>query len=151
MSPAHAVSIDLRAVAAALAVLGTEHARGTDLARAAGVAKPTLYARFGSREALIEACVENEAEQLIEWVARADPADAIAGYTHDSEGWPLLLLSRHHAAIAARGRVAARIASGRRFTSPALAAAFLAAAAAVLERRVTDDPSLASLARALLR
>lgn len=43
------------------------HGVGTvELARAAGVAKPTLYRAHGSKDALFLACVEAEVEQLLE-------------------------------------------------------------------------------------
>ena len=156
MSPARPASIDLSALAAELARLGPERGSTTALARAAGVAKPTLFARFGSREGLVSACVEHEAERLVDHVySPADPGAGVAAYVRESPGWPLLLLARHPAAVAARTRVAARIAEGRRgrhgLRSQAAASAFLAAAAAVLESEpAVSRRSLQHLAASLL-
>jgi AcrR family transcriptional regulator len=157
VSPARPAVIDLSALAGALARLGAERASMLELARAAGVAKPTLFARFGSREELVRACVEHEAEQLLDRVyGPEDVATGLAAYAQGSPGWPLLLLARHPGAVAARTRVAARIAEGRpdrRGLRPQVAAvAFLAAAATVLESEPGSSAhrSLSSLADALL-
>src|SRR5687768_8068678 len=148
MSPARPASIDLNALAGALAQLGAEQASTVALARAAGVAKPTLFARFGSREALVLACVEREAERLVDHVHEPrDPGAGLAAYAAESPGWPLLLLARHPAAVAARRRVAARMARGRRggagLSAEAAASALLAAAATLLE--VAPDTAAAAL------
>jgi AcrR family transcriptional regulator len=157
VSPAHPATIDLGDVALALAELGPERASAAALARAARVAKPTLYARFGSREQLVEACVEHEAERLLDRVYDAeDVAAAVAMYVDASPGWRLLLLARHPAALVARARVAERLAVGRGgpagLAPPAAASAFLAAAGAVLESVPAGDRqrALGALARALL-
>jgi AcrR family transcriptional regulator len=146
MSPAHPARIELSELARALAELGPERAPMADLARAAGVAKPTLFARFGSREGLVRACVEHEAELLLDHVyGPGEPGAAIGSYAQESPGWSLLLLSRHDAVVAARRRIAARIAEGRRaggdLRPEAAAPAFLAAAAAILE---TEAPAAAA-------
>jgi AcrR family transcriptional regulator len=157
MSPAHPAAVDLSALAGALAELGPERAPTAALARAAGVAKATLFARFGSREGVVRACVEHEAERLLDNVyGSEDPGGGVAAYARESAGWPLLLLARHPAAVAARTRVAARIAEeggGRAGLPPQVAAAaFLAAAAAVLESEsaAAAPRALRSLAAALL-
>jgi AcrR family transcriptional regulator len=157
VSPARPAAIDLSALAGALAELGPERASMVELARAAGVAKPTLFARFGSREELVRACVEHEAEHLLDHVyGPEDIAAGLAAYAGESPGWPLLLLARHPAAVAARTRVAARIAEGRPrgqgLRPRAAANAFLAAAATVLESEpLSSAPrSLRFLAGALL-
>lgn len=157
MSPGRRASIDLSLLAGALAELGPERATTAALARAAGVAKPTLFARFGSREGLVSACVEHEAERLLDRVyAPADPGTGLASYAAESPGWRLLLAARHPAAISARRRVAARIAEGRRGGGglPAASAArsFVAAAAVVLEEETaaTAPRSLRALAALLL-
>jgi AcrR family transcriptional regulator len=158
MSPAHPASIDLSALAGALAELGPERASTADLAHAAGVAKPTLFARFGSREGVLLACVEHEAERLLDRVyASGDPGGGLAAYARESPGWPLLLLARHPAAVAARTRIAARIAAegggGAELRPQVAAAAFLAAAATVLESEPASAAprTLRSLADALVR
>lgn len=157
MSPARHASIDVSALAGAVAELGPEGASMLELARAAGVAKPTLFARFGSREGLIRACVDHEAEHLLDHVyGPEDIAPGLAAYTRKSPGWPLLLLARHPAAVAARARVAARIAEGRPggqgLRPQAAASAFLAAAGAMLESEPGSSAprSLRALAGALL-
>jgi AcrR family transcriptional regulator len=157
MSPAHQASIDLSALAGALAELGPEQASMASLARSAGVAKPTLFARFGSREGLVKGCVDHEAERLLDRIwGSGNPGSAVATYARESPGWSLLLLSRHSTATAARKRVAARIAEGRpggqALRPPAAACAFLAAAATVLESEPESSvpQSLRFLAQALL-
>ena len=157
MSPAHPATIDLGAIAAALVDLGPERASAAALAKAAGVAKPTLYARFGSREGLVEACVQHEAEHLLERIQTDDdPGSALAAYAAESPGWALVLLGRHPVAVATRGRIAARIAGQRggaaRLTPVVAARAFLAAAPAVvaLESAADRERSLRALAQALI-
>ena len=157
MSPAHSAVIDLEAVAAALAELGPERATSSELARAAGVAKPTLYAHFGSRDGILEACVQREAERLLDHIhAHADPGVALAAYAGESAGWALVLLSRHRVAVATRARIAGRIATGRDGASglspPLAARAFLAAAPVVLALEKPDarESSLRALALALV-
>src|SRR5215207_4306913 len=157
MSPAHPATIDLGEVAAALVELGPDRATGTDLARAAGVAKPTLYAHFGSRDGVVEACVQHEAERLLDHLyAESDPGAALARHANESPGWALVLLSRYDTAVATRARIAARIATGRE-GAPGLSASlaartFLAAAPAVLalEQPSARERSLRALSRALL-
>jgi AcrR family transcriptional regulator len=113
VSPAHPAAVDLSALAASLAAAGVERASMVELARAAHVAKPTLYARFGSRQGLVQACVEHEAERLLDHVYGRDVGAGLAAYAGESPGWRLLLVAGHPAAVAARSRVAARIAQGR--------------------------------------
>jgi AcrR family transcriptional regulator len=155
--PAHPATFDLAAVAALLAEQGTERAPAAALARAAGVAKPTLYARYGSREGVVEACVQHEAERLLDaLVDSEDPGTAVAVYARRSPGWPLLLRDRHPVAVAARTRIASWIAE-RRGSIPDVpartaATAFLAAAGSVLAREPTaaHERELCALAKALI-
>ncbi|MEX1143129.1 MAG: TetR family transcriptional regulator [Thermoleophilaceae bacterium] len=157
MSPAHLATFDLGAVAAVLADQGIERASAAVLARAAGVAKPTLYARYGSRDGVVEACVQHEAERLLDALfASDDPGTAVAVYARRSPGWPLVLQDRHPIAVAARTRIASRIAEWRGGVAgmPArtAASAFLAAAGAIVAREPAADreQALCSLARALI-
>jgi AcrR family transcriptional regulator len=157
MSPAHSATIDLGAVAAVIAERGSGEASAAALARAARVAKPTLYAHFGSLEGVIEACVQHEAEHLLDaLVDNEDPGAALAAYSCQAGGWSLVLLDRHPVAVAARTRIAHRIAAERGspagLSRNAAAAAFLAAAAAVLsvESPSNWERSLRSLAQALI-
>lgn len=57
---------DMEGLVAAFAADGIHGVGTVALARAAGVAKPTLYRRHPSKEALFLACVEAEVEQLLE-------------------------------------------------------------------------------------
>ena len=124
------------------------------LARRAGVAKPTLYAHYGSRAALVARCIDTEAERLLDRLEQEPPAAALATYVRSSPGWPLLLRSDHASARGARRRVGERLASRTRGATglrPALAAtAFLAAAAAVLDAVDEREEALRALAGLLL-
>ena len=158
MSPARPASIDLSAVAGELAELGPERASSAALARAAGVAKPTLYARFGSREGLVRACVEQEAELLLDRVYSSSDAGAAlhelcprvaglaaapAGPSSGGGGCPQPGGGAHRGGGSPAG-------TGLR--PQAAATAFLAAAAAVLESEpaAAAPRALRALASALL-
>ena len=69
---------DLDGLLAAFASDGIHGAGVAELARAAGVAKPTLYRAHRSKDALFLACVEAEVEQLLErlYAAWAKALDA---------------------------------------------------------------------------
>lgn len=71
-------TVDLDGLVAAFASDGIHGAGVVELARAAGVAKPTLYRAHGSKDALFLACVEAEVEQLLErlYAAWAKALDA---------------------------------------------------------------------------
>lgn len=58
--------IDTRRLIEAFAPAGLHGVGIVDVARAAGVAKPTLYRAFPSKDALFLACVEGEVERLLE-------------------------------------------------------------------------------------
>lgn len=58
--------IDLDRLVTAFAEDGLHGVGVVELARAAGVAKPTLYRTYGSKDALFRACVESEVERLLE-------------------------------------------------------------------------------------
>lgn len=64
--------IDQAGITAAFAADGLHGVSASDVARRAGVAKPTLYAHGRSKEALFAACVDTEVERL---VARLHAAD----------------------------------------------------------------------------
>jgi AcrR family transcriptional regulator len=57
--------LDLAAAAAALVPDGTDLPSMAAIARAVGVAKPTLYRLAGSRDELVVLCIDAEAERLI--------------------------------------------------------------------------------------
>jgi AcrR family transcriptional regulator len=153
--------LDPAAVTRAFAPDGLHGGTSEAIARAAGVAKPTVYAHGGSKEAIFLACVEAEVERLLSDLSGADlrtrslPARArIAALTEavldhgrtQPEAARLLHLTARHTGSgvagnvdAALARLPARIASIlRRDTSPAcaerLAPALLGAAAALALR-----------------
>ncbi|WP_354700790.1 hypothetical protein DSM112329_01080 [Paraconexibacter sp. AEG42_29] len=64
--------IDTRAVAAAFAPDGLHGVSAADVARRAGIAKPTLYAHGRSKDAVFLACVEAEVERLLNRLHAAD-------------------------------------------------------------------------------
>ena len=64
--------LDHAAIAAAFAPEGLHGVRAQDVARRAGIAKPTLYAHGRSKEAVFLACVEAEAERLLALLYDAD-------------------------------------------------------------------------------
>jgi AcrR family transcriptional regulator len=70
--------IDLQRLATAFAPDGLHGVSVNEVARAAGVAKPTLYRDHGSKEELFAACVAAEVERLLEriYVAYARSVDA---------------------------------------------------------------------------
>lgn len=62
---------DLDGLTAAFAADGIHGVGVVELARAAGVAKPTLYRAHASKDALFLACVEAEVERLLEAIYAA--------------------------------------------------------------------------------
>lgn len=71
-------TIDFQRLAAAFAPDGLHGVSVDEIARVAGVAKPTLYRDHGSKEDLFAACVAAEVERLLEriYVAYARSVDA---------------------------------------------------------------------------
>jgi AcrR family transcriptional regulator len=80
------VPIDAGKVAAAFARDGYHGATMASVARHAGVAKPTLYRRFASKEQLFEMALAGECEALLERLTAA---------YRESEPWPLRERIRH--------------------------------------------------------
>jgi AcrR family transcriptional regulator len=64
--------LDPAAVTRAFAPDGLHGATSAAIARSAGVAKPTVYAHGGSKEAVFLACVEAEVERLLSEISAAD-------------------------------------------------------------------------------
>lgn len=64
--------LDPSAITRAFAPDGLHGATATGIARAAGVAKPTIYANGGSKDAVFLACVEAEVERLLSAISDAD-------------------------------------------------------------------------------
>lgn len=60
------ITIDLRRVATAFAPDGFHGVAMADVGQIAGVAKPTLYRAYPSKEALFLACVQEEVERVVE-------------------------------------------------------------------------------------
>jgi AcrR family transcriptional regulator len=160
--------LDFRAAAEALTEPGAERATMAAIARRLVVAKPTLYRMAGSREELVQLCVDAEAERLLEQMHRGfGPQDAPPGerfaesfrsffrFVEDSPaGFVLLFGGRYPEARQAVRRVENRVrdmlqrelrAAGRG-TQPAdaLAAGLLGLAAGVARRALEDGSSLES-------
>lgn len=66
----------LDAALAAAAASGIHHLSMDDVARRAGVGRMTVYRRFGSRGALVEALTVRECRRCLEQMDAAAPADA---------------------------------------------------------------------------
>lgn len=64
--------LDYAAIAIAFAPDGLHGVRAADVARCAGVAKPTLYAHGQSKEAIFLACVQAEVERLLDRLSDAE-------------------------------------------------------------------------------
>ena len=83
-------------------MLADGEATMAEVAERLGVAKPTLYKLAGSREALVRACVETEAERLLGHLHERVRGEAAAGevvaaveaYAEDSPGGFRLLFER---------------------------------------------------------
>jgi AcrR family transcriptional regulator len=120
------------------------------IARSMGVAKPTLYRLVGSREALVQLCLDAEAERLIGHLherfrddGHAEPAElvdaAVSGLAAESPaGFALLFGGAFPEARAAVRRVEDRLAELLRRRAvddgPVAAARLLGAATAGLRR-----------------
>jgi AcrR family transcriptional regulator len=119
--------LDTAALARAFAADGLHGTPIDRVAEAAGIAKPTLYARFGDKEELFALAVEAEVERLVarlEATRRGDPLPALAAALDDyraaaPDGARLLLVTARHS----RSRVAARVDRSLRRVPDALAAA----------------------------
>src|SRR3954447_24949654 len=105
--------LDLRVAAAAVA---DGEPTMAEIARRLSVAKPTLYKLARSREELVRACVETEAERLLGHLHGHEPSSAgvlaaVDAYAGDSPGGFRLLFERRPAAgEQAMRRVEARLA-----------------------------------------
>jgi AcrR family transcriptional regulator len=70
--PRPRAELDHAAIAAAFAPDGLHGVSSADVARRAGIAKPTLYAHGRSKDAVFLACVEAEVERLLDGLYDAD-------------------------------------------------------------------------------
>ena len=143
--------LDLRRTSAALAEGDGTTPSMAAIARAVGVAKPTLYRLAGSRAELIRLCVDAEAERLLGHLheMRAPSADGVAAaverFAAESPGGAALLFGgRHPEARPAVRRIEDRLADLLRRADPALerppieAARLLGAAAGAIRRAAED-------------
>jgi AcrR family transcriptional regulator len=142
--------LDFRAAAEALTAPGAETATMAAIARRLDVAKPTLYRMAGSREELVQLCVDAEAERLLEQLHRADGVGGLLAFVEDSPaGFRLLFDGRHPQARQAVRRVENRLGDDlRRQGAPQaqlLAAGLIGLAAAVARRALEDGIPLESL------
>jgi len=140
--------LDFRAAAAALTAPDAEGATMATIARRLDVAKPTLYRMAGSREELVQLCVDAEAERLLEHIHR-DGLRGFLPFVEDSPaGFVLLFGGRHPQARKAVRRVENRMrdvlrrelrAAGRPVRRAELLAAGLLGLAAGAARRALED------------
>jgi AcrR family transcriptional regulator len=142
--------LDFRAAAEALTTPGAEAASMGAIARRLDVAKPTLYRMAGSREELVQMCVDAEAERLLEQIHRAGGVGGFLAFVEDSPaGFRLLFGGRHPQARQAVRRGENRLGDDLRrrgVSRPhAVAAGLLGLAAAVARRTLEDGVSLESL------
>ena len=70
--PAHALDSIPPALRARSPPMGCTAPPASVIARCAGVAKPTVYAHGGSKEAVFLACVEAEVERMLSDLSEAD-------------------------------------------------------------------------------
>lgn len=89
--------IDHRAVASAFAPDGLHGVSASEVARRAGIAKPTLYAHGQSKEAVFLACVEAEVERLLTRLHAADARTRDAGLTARAQAFALALIDHARA------------------------------------------------------
>lgn len=95
----------LDAALALAAASGLKHLTMDDVARRAGVGRMTVYRRFGTRDALVDALAGREARRCLAEMEAASPVDApleeqvVAGFT------TAIRLSREHPLLARLARV----------------------------------------------
>jgi AcrR family transcriptional regulator len=149
--PRPRAQLDTAALARAFAVAGLHGTSIDAVAAAAGLAKPTLYARGGDKEELFALAVEAEVERLLSrlyGVTRVlDLARALDAYLAEAPAGARLLLVT--ARVDASGRVARsldRVPDAlAALLSPVLAGALLGGAYSALH----GGPSVEALARLL--
>jgi AcrR family transcriptional regulator len=134
--PRPRAQLDTVALARAFAAGGLLGTPIDDVAAAAGVAKPTLYARGGSKEELFALAVDAEAERLLERLDGAARVSDVARVLdeHPPEGLRLLL------GAGAADRLLRAISIPRPHAAALLGAAYVA---------LHGGPPVAEVARAL--
>jgi AcrR family transcriptional regulator len=140
--------LDFRAAAEALTAPGAETATMAAIAHRLDVAKPTLYRMAGSRQELVQLCIDAEAERLLEHVHR-DGLRGFLMFVEDSPaGFLLLFGGRYPEARQAVRRVENRMrdvlrrelrAAGTPVRRSELTAAGLLGFVAALARRALED------------
>jgi AcrR family transcriptional regulator len=153
--PRPRAQLDTAALARAFAADGLHGTPIDRVAAAAGLAKPTLYARGGDKEELFALAVEAEVERLIDRLEGADRLGELARALDDHlreapDGARLLLVTARHRS----SRVALRVERSLDRISEALAAALgdeLLAGALLggAHAALHDGPSVQQLARVL--
>lgn len=170
--PRPRVRLDQAAIARAFAADGLHGVSSAEVARRAGVAKPTVYAHGGSKEGVFLACVEAQVERLLSLLSEADLATrslparprlgalALAVIEHamrDPDAARLLHITARHrssrvaaAVDAALARLAARVALVLRAeatpdSAEQVAVALLAAAAALGFTRPREPVAAATM------
>jgi len=142
--------LDFRAAAEALTAPGAEAATMAAIARRLDVAKPTLYRMAGSREELVQLCIDAEAERLLEQIHRAGGIDGFLAFVGDSPaGFTLLFGGSYPQARQAVRRVENRLGEAMRrhgvSDAQTHAAGLLGLAAGVARRALEHGVSLRSV------
>ena len=139
--------LDLRAVARTLADHPGETITMAEIAARLAVAKPTLYRMAGSKAALLEACLDAEAERLLghlgEASSMASLVAALDRYAADSPGGFALLFERPAPGADVRVRRAEAWLAGLLRQPPHVAAGLLGAGAAVVASARRDGVPVA--------
>jgi AcrR family transcriptional regulator len=151
--PTAARRLDLRVVSALFAERQLDNVTMAEVAARAGVAKPTLYRLAGSKQQLVDTCIDAEAERLIghlheQFALAADDETAIAvvlaavaAFAQDSAGgFALLFEQRLHGSLPRIRRAESSLAALLRSADnpETTAAAILGMAAAAVSRTLAD-------------
>jgi AcrR family transcriptional regulator len=144
--------IDHAAVAAAFAPDGLHGVSAADVARHSSIAKATLYARGGSKEAIFLACVEAEVERLLDALSEADLRTRTLSSRQRVAAQALSVIQhgRDHPAAARLLHVTARHRTSTVAPGVDAALARLPARVAVALRRDTTDARAGQVAVALM-
>jgi AcrR family transcriptional regulator len=144
--------LDLRAVARTLADHPRDSITMAEIAAHLAVAKPTLYRMAGSKAALLDACLDAEAERLLDHLREASSFAAILAaldrYAGDSPGGFVLLFERPAAGADVRVRRAEAWLADVAGCAPTVAAGLLGAAAAIVATARRETGALDAAATA---
>jgi AcrR family transcriptional regulator len=144
--------LDSSAIAAAFAPDGLHGVSAAEVARRAGVAKPTLYAHGRSKDAVFLACVEAETERLLDRLYEAEvrTRDLSARQRIAGVAQAVIEHGRDHPAAARLLHVTARHTSSTVAADVDAALARIHARVAALLRREMDPERLELITTALL-